>query len=164
MKPPKTNADLLFESYPTQERVSFQFEPYAKTRQGNRIPTICLRSLGRRSWLKSKKSGRAPCDNLPPGAGTVSIQKFYDVLRRRVDSAAAQLEPYKDEVDHCLVIFGKAGGYGIGMDDLCYALYGDPVFQFPINIKIGAAAGEARLGLTAKALFERTSLVRERLG
>lgn len=153
----KTITDQLFEKYLKQEDLAFSFEPFAKIRPGAKNPDYLVLKDGKKILVECKEIEEGPFDNLPAGIGTLDMTKHYGVLRDRIKGAARQLKPYHAQVDHCVVMFGKAAGYGIGIDDIFYAMFGNPIFSVPVSTRTGGPAGKISFDLTSSGALRKSN-------
>lgn len=86
-----------------------------------------------------------------PGVRTFSLdpRKLYNLLRERIKQAARQLKPYTDRVDHAIVILGFRDQFrDPSLDDLFYAMFGDPVITFQVSKLSGTTVSGPELQLS----------------
>lgn len=134
----RTTSDLAFEAYLRQRRIPFRHEPFGNA---GKSPDYLVEIKGKSILIEVKEIEELPLDKESKKGVRVSTldpRDTYNILRDRIKKAGRQLKPYKDLVNYCVVLFGKPCGFtGIGLDNLFYAMYGDPCFAVPINVTTG---------------------------
>lgn len=150
----RSKTELLFESYLTQQKVKFKYEPFGS---GEKNPDYRFKKNGATILAEIKEIKETPFDKASKAsiaAGgtsfTLSPRDLSDLLRRRIDSACKQLKPHKDKVDYCVVILGKCEGWDeINLDEIFYAMYGDLYLSIPVDLQTGGGeVANARSALT----------------
>jgi hypothetical protein len=135
----KTSTDLLLEKYFEQETIRFTPEPYNSKQANHRNPDYLIYKAGRKILIENKEIVSFFLDKATKYVQTHDPHIYFDVLRRRIDSASAQLKPYQNDVDHCIILLGKKAGFPLKLNDVFYAMYGDPVIRIPIRVKEGTS-------------------------
>lgn len=144
----KTTTDLWLENYFKQEKITFTYEPFAK-KSGQKSPDYLITKANKRILIENKEIEKMPLDTTTTGVQTSDPRIYFSLLRSRIDKAAEQLKPYRDQVDYCVVILGKVSGFAISPTrDLFFAMFGDPVIRVPINLKSGKRTAKPYADLT----------------
>lgn len=153
----KTTTDEWFENYLTQESFGYEYEPYASNVQGSKNPDYLIKSKETKVLTECKEIEQLIFDKIK-GVQSVDMQGHWDFLRAKIDEASEQLKPYAKKVDHTIIILGKNKGFAsIGMNDLHYAMFGNPVIRVPIYTTKGAPRGKARFDLTVSGALRKNS-------
>jgi len=135
----------MFESYLRQRGISFKYEPFG---DANKNPDYLVRANGKKILFEVKEIEKLPFDIASEGslktgkAFGLNPVVEYNLLRRRIDTASKQLKPYTDQVDYSIIILGKKDGFGIDIDALFYAMFGDPYISIPIDPSTGGGSME----------------------
>lgn len=152
----KTQTDLMLENYLQQEQIPFQYEPFGDREQGTRSPDYMFEKVGKKILVENKELEQTLLDKVIPNtAQSLNLQGGLNLLRRRVDSASKQLKPYQKKVDYCVVLLGKKQGFPIGITDLFWALYGNPVIRVPIDTITGRPLRKGYTDLTAMGALRK---------
>lgn len=149
----KTTTDLWLEEYLKQEGITFEHEPYGNNSGKN--PDYLLHISGKKILVENKEIERIFLDNATNRVQTSDPVIHWRLLRYRIDKAARQLKPYKDEVDYCIVLLGKTKGFPIDLKDLFFAMYGNPVIKVPLDLKKGRAIEKPYLDMTMTGSLRR---------
>lgn len=126
----KTTTDLAFESYLNQRKIAFQFESLS-----NRItmPDYLITKSSKRILVECEEINNLPADHLLRGVGTIDLGQTLEVIREKIEVAGKQLKPYKDDIDHMVILIGKKQGFEIDLSELFWAMFGDPVIRVPLS-------------------------------
>lgn len=149
----KTIIDTWFEKYLLQEKLKYKFEPYGAVSGKN--PDFLIRTDNLQVLVECKEIEHVVFDDIK-GAQSVDADGHWASLRTRIDTASKQLKPYADKVDHGVIILGKAKGFAqISINDLHYAMFGNPVIRIPIGTRIGVPPGKAKFDLKAMGALRK---------
>ncbi len=150
---PKTIIDVWFEKYLLQEGLKYEFEPYGGSSGKN--PDFLVNSGKLQVLVECKEIEHVVFDDIK-GAGSVNIEGHWNSLRDKIYRASQQLKPYSDKVDHRVIILGKAKGFAqISINDLHYAMFGNPIIIIPIRTIAGASTGKAKFDLKAMGALRK---------
>ena len=130
----KTYADELFENYLNQCQLKYKFEPFLSDKKGKKIPDYMFEKAGKKILVECKEIDSFPMDGMV-GTLSFSMDSLLNPLKDKIKIASRQLKPYKDMVDYSVIIFAKKNGFPIELDNIKYAMFGEPVFRIPIDAK-----------------------------
>ncbi len=141
----KTTTDMWFEKYLIQEGLNYQFEPYGSIKGKNPDFLVSLKNI--KVLVECKEIEYDVFDKVK-GVGSVNIDEHWNLLRAKIYEASQQLKPHSNKIDYNVIILGKAKGFSqISINDLHYAMFGNPVIRIPIRTKAGDKVSKAQFDL-----------------
>ncbi|MBI4426507.1 MAG: hypothetical protein HY567_02930 [Candidatus Kerfeldbacteria bacterium] len=153
MPVPSTKTELELIAYLRSRRIPFKYEPFGDR---GKKPDFLITRNHKKILVEVKEIEETPFNKAIaatrhlPGVRTFSLdpRQLYNLLRERIKQAARQLKPYTDRVDHSIVILGFRNQFrDPTLDDLFYAMFGDPVIRFQVSKLSGAAITDPELEL-----------------
>lgn len=130
----KTRTDYLFEEYLKQRNFAYEYEP---TLGGSKLPDFLITTKDSKKILvECKEIEQLPVDKIHNSVVSIDLKDTLKVLRRRIDCACEQLKPYRDKTNFLIVIIGKKEGWTASINELYWAMFGDPVIKIPLHLEV----------------------------